>query len=177
MAKMSQIQIRFIEEEDRLLLSLNTNAAEEFRFWLTRRFTHALLPLLQSAALSSPPNTQKNSNQPPPTIDIVYNSPPPTSDTHINTQTPINKEKNTYPLGNNPLLLTQATLKTKANQYYILAIKAVDNRGIEFILEKHLLHMLMTVLQEGLKVCHWNLDLDAKNIETRHTMPISQQIH
>ena len=54
MAAPAQIQIRYIQEEDRILMRMNTVAEEEFRFWLTRRFLVRLWPVLQEALMSSP---------------------------------------------------------------------------------------------------------------------------
>ncbi|QLQ33522.1 MAG: hypothetical protein HZT40_20145 [Candidatus Thiothrix singaporensis] len=59
MAAPSQIQARYVEEEDRILLRINTVADEEFRFWLTRRFLRRLSPVLQEGLMSSPTARQQ----------------------------------------------------------------------------------------------------------------------
>ena len=51
MATPAQIQIRYIQEEDRILMRLNTVAEEEYRFWLTHRFLIRLWPVLQDALM------------------------------------------------------------------------------------------------------------------------------
>ena len=44
-----QLNVSHNDRQDRLLLRVNTQTAEEFRFWLTRRLTLRLLPALQQA--------------------------------------------------------------------------------------------------------------------------------
>ena len=42
-----QLNVSHVERQDRLLLRLNTQTAEEFRFWLTRRMTLRLTQALE----------------------------------------------------------------------------------------------------------------------------------
>ena len=46
MTAISQLQMIYSPEEDRVLLRLNTDAADEFRFWLTRRYCQMLIQAL-----------------------------------------------------------------------------------------------------------------------------------
>ena len=54
MSQIAQVQITFAAAEDRLLMRMTTNAREEFRFWLTRRFVAALRPHLGKSLSSRP---------------------------------------------------------------------------------------------------------------------------
>ena len=42
-----QLNVSHNDRQDRLLLRLNTQTAEEFRFWLTRRMALRLVPALE----------------------------------------------------------------------------------------------------------------------------------
>jgi len=42
MSQMHQIQMSYVSTEDRILFRLNTKSRQEFRFWMTRRYTGIL---------------------------------------------------------------------------------------------------------------------------------------
>lgn len=46
-----QLSARYIEEQDRILVRINTNEGSEMRLWLTRRLTLALWPTLNKAVV------------------------------------------------------------------------------------------------------------------------------
>lgn len=46
-----QLSVHHDERQDRLLLRLNTQDQQEFRFWLTRRMTLRLMPAIQQSAV------------------------------------------------------------------------------------------------------------------------------
>ena len=54
MTAISQIQMRYVPLEDRVLLRLNTSDQDEFRFWLTRRFVVMLISALQAHKAADP---------------------------------------------------------------------------------------------------------------------------
>ena len=41
-----QLSVNYLQEQDRILLRINTSAGEELRLWLTRRLTLNLWPML-----------------------------------------------------------------------------------------------------------------------------------
>ena len=44
-----QLSVNYVQEQDRLLLRVNSAAAEELRLWLTRRLVLGLLPVLKKS--------------------------------------------------------------------------------------------------------------------------------
>ena len=42
MSQMHQIQLSYVSTEDRILFRMNTKSRQEFRFWMTRRYTGIL---------------------------------------------------------------------------------------------------------------------------------------
>ena len=46
-----QLSVNHDERQDRLLLRLNTQDQQEFRFWLTRRMTLRLMPAIEQSAV------------------------------------------------------------------------------------------------------------------------------
>lgn len=45
--RIHQLNIRYVNEQDRLLIRINTDGGQEVRLWLIRRLTLGLLPLLR----------------------------------------------------------------------------------------------------------------------------------
>ena len=45
-----QVCVNYVNEEDRLLARINTREGQELRFWLTRRLSLAVMPLLEQVA-------------------------------------------------------------------------------------------------------------------------------
>lgn len=45
-----QLNVSYVNEQDRLLLRINTRAGEELRLWFTRRLTLSLLPVLKTTS-------------------------------------------------------------------------------------------------------------------------------
>ncbi|WP_309681103.1 hypothetical protein [Polaromonas sp.] len=45
-----QLNVSYVQEQDRLLLRINTGAGDELRLWFTRRLTLKLLPALNSTS-------------------------------------------------------------------------------------------------------------------------------
>ncbi len=45
-----QVSVNYVNEEDRLLAPINTREGQELRFWLTRRLSLAVMPMLEQAA-------------------------------------------------------------------------------------------------------------------------------
>lgn len=168
MAKMSQIQVRYIEEEDRLLLRMNTMAEEEFRFWLTRRFTKAIWPLFQRA-LHETPTVKKQSLAP--NKSVVLNFEHEEAQKSVDFKKSFKKEAKDFPLGEKPLLLNQASLKGKGNGSHTLSLKAVDNKGIEFVLDQRLMHVITKVIRDSMKNTDWALDLPLTQVPTATAAP------
>jgi len=54
MSAINQLQISDSPEEDRVLLRLNTTFAEEFRFWLTRRYCQLMVQALSAHRETDP---------------------------------------------------------------------------------------------------------------------------
>jgi hypothetical protein len=54
MTAINQLQMSYSPEEDRVLLRLNTTSAEEFRFWLARRYCQLMVQALNAHRAADP---------------------------------------------------------------------------------------------------------------------------
>lgn len=160
MAAPSQIQIRYIQEEDRLLMRMNTVADEEFRFWLTRRFLLRLWPVLQEALMSSPAIKQQRDYSSQQAI-LAFEHERAQSKAAFNN--PFRESEN-LPLGKGPILVVLGNFRHLSNGAFMVSLKNHDKQGIDLTLTSDLLHLLCKLLDEAAQQSDWNMPLLLQNV-------------
>ncbi|HIO92537.1 MAG TPA: hypothetical protein EYG68_06800 [Leucothrix mucor] len=168
MAAMSQMQIRYNQEEDRFLLRMNTVAQEEFRFWLTRRFTALFHPLL-SNSLQSSPEVKKQAA--PINKEAVLSFQKEKAQSKVQYNTTFEPSPKKYPLGEQPLLISSASIKNKGKNNYLLQLSSPDNTGIDFALDQNLLHVLTGLITDALPKTNWQLEFETESKESVEKSP------
>ncbi|MEZ5454150.1 MAG: hypothetical protein R3E93_15225 [Thiothrix sp.] len=153
MAAPSQLQIRYIEEEDRILLRMNTVAGEEFRFWFTRRLLLRLWPILQEGLVSSPAARQQLDYSSRQAI-MAFEHERAQSKAEFNN--PFRETEN-LPLGQDPLLIVRVGFRNKENGSFAFALKDNDGKGIDLSLTHDLLHLLCKLLDDAAQKSDWNM--------------------
>ncbi|MEB4589733.1 hypothetical protein VSS37_01950 [Candidatus Thiothrix sp. Deng01] len=153
MAAPSQIQARYVEEEDRILLRINTVADEEFRFWLTRRFLRRLSPVLQEGLMSSPTARQQ--------LDYVSRQAVMAFE-HERAQSKAEfnspfRETGKLPLGTDPLLIVRAGFRNLEGGGFSVALKNGDSKGIDLTLTSDLLHLVCKLLDDAAQKSGWDI--------------------
>ena len=63
----------------------------------------------------------------------------------------------TYPLGEQPLLISSASIKEKGENNYLLQLSSPNNQGIDFALDQNLLHVLTNLIVDALPKTDWQL--------------------
>lgn len=154
MAALTQMQLRYIHEEDRLLLRMNTSDEEEFRFWLTRRFTDVFYPLLEKTQQNSA-EVQKQTTPHNKKAVLEFQEEKAKSEVTYNTTFASNPK--TYPLGDQPLLITKASFEAKEGDYYVLQLSASDHQGVNFDVDQNLLHVFSGLIIDTLPKTNWQL--------------------
>jgi hypothetical protein len=155
--QLHQLNINYVPVEDRLMLRINTLSGDEFRVWLTRRFTELLLNLLVKEidkyggipTLASTPETNKLFKQA--AMEKKY------------------EEENisNYPLGEVGYLASKINYKTTADGNLTLEILPEKGKGITLNLNKSLLFMFYNLLTQGCTQSAWRLvdeDLTKQNV-------------
>ncbi len=153
MSALSQIQVSYDASQDRLVLRVNTTAREEFRFWLTRRFTQGLWPLLQKGLRANPDVAQQPSTE---TRKAVLDFQLEAAAEKVDMQRPFQEKAAAFPLGEEATLLTKAQLKVKKEGGYLLSMHAADGKGVNFNLDNNVLHMLSKILVDILPKTGWD---------------------
>ena len=157
MSSLTQMQIRYIKEEDRLLLRMNTANQEEFRFWLTRHFTQLFYPLLEKTQHSSPEvKTQTTTSNKKAVLEFQQQK----AKSQVQYNTTFAPTPKTYPLGDRPILISKASFKAKGENNYLLQMSATDNKGITFNLDQNLLHVFSALIIDTLPKTNWALDFE-----------------
>ena len=154
-----QLNVSHVDRHDRLLLRLNTQTAEEFRFWLTRRLTLRLLPALQQAV------GRLESNQP------GVMAPDPTSQQILTDlkrdaflqqadfKTPYAEQAQQLPLGKEPMLVTDVQLNFQGQGVLItLQDKGgpdTQAQSCQLNLPASLVHGLIHLLRQAVDKAQW----------------------
>ncbi len=153
-----QLNITVSTEEDRLLLRLSTTGKREYRLWLTRRFVRALWDVLLKVAERQPGVGEQGDEEVRKALLSFQH------DAAINEadfKTAYKGGELETPLGEEPVLLTGAQLKTSrsGNVELTLTLTATDNRTVSVRLDPKLLHSFCGMLAAAAKKAEWALDL------------------
>lgn len=145
--QLHQINVGYHPSEDRLLLRINTKAGDEFRVWLTRRYTGVLMGVLNKeidkygglpAVASSPATTQmfkQGAMEKPYEEERVTN----------------------FPLGKAGFLAYAAKTGIGPDQNLNLEILPENGKGVTLNLNKSLLFMIYNLLSQGINQAAWHL--------------------
>ena len=158
-----QIQVANDSIQDRLLLRIATQANEEFRVFVTRRFLRELWPHLatmlaghlHSAPVSAP------AAETPPAADFSQ---------------PFAADNPLYPLGATPVLASEATLTAHGDQAR-LTLREGRERQLTLDLNGELLQALCAMLRAASAQANWDLELAYPPIATAHGKRPSPLLH
>lgn len=141
-----QLQIAHDALQDRLVLRVATQADEEFRVWLTRRFLRELWPhlarLLGQTHSTAPLAAGVDAIPTPPSFEQAFQD-----------------DKATYPLGSNPLLTSEIKVDTLADGSFHLTFREGRERSFELGLTPDLLQALCAMLRAAAEQAQWGLEL------------------
>jgi hypothetical protein len=157
MARLSQLQIAFDPEQDRLLLRVNTDERTEFRFWLTRRLVARLWPLLTRVLESD----QQVATQPDPVArQAVFSFQQERALAGSDFETAYRDEPAQLPMGKEPLLVTRVKVRPGQGRVGLLLGRAAGE-GVELALTNSLLHSLRKMLADAVAKAEWSVALTA----------------
>jgi hypothetical protein len=162
MSQMHQMQMSYMPVEDRILFRINTKARQEFRFWMTRRFTSLLWESFARILSESHPPSQ--GEEAPTTVkDPIAESAKQeikhqeiVSDSDFETQ----YDESTYlPLGEEPVLLFSVGVKPDARGQALFCLHPENGEGIEIALNEQILHSLCKLVADTVAKAGWGLEL------------------
>lgn len=145
--QLHQINVSYLPVEDRLLLRINTKGGDEFRVWLTRRYTGILMNVLNKeidkygglpAVASSPATTEmfkQGAMEKPYEEESISN----------------------FPLGQAGFLAFAVKVNKVADDNLNLEILPEKGKGFTLNLNKSLLFMVYNLLTQGISQAGWFL--------------------
>jgi len=151
-----QIQVRYDETQDRILLRLSTTEGSEFRFWLTRRFVKRLWSMLVQMLEWDQAVQQQHDVQARRTVlDIQHEG----YAQQANYSRKFEETPRTMPFGEAPVVLAKAQGKRRDGSTQVLSLHPQQGQGIDMTLDTKLLHILSRLLREAVAKADWDIDL------------------
>ena len=155
MSQISQIQIKFVATEDRLLLRVSSSTQQEFRFWLTARLVRMLYPALYDALSKTSPIAPQSIPAAKQEV-LAFEHQQAVAKTDFNTG--FKEVKQDFPLGEIPILVTRCQLRPNPDGNTVLALAPEQGQGIDVNLSNELLHSFTKLLVDACKIAEWPLD-------------------
>jgi hypothetical protein len=157
-----QLSVTYHQEEDRLLVRVSSHQNEEFRLWLTRRLTLALMPgLAKTATDQLALQTQGSDLAAPPDIQrqrIVEDFRKEALTYASDLKTPYQAQDATLPMGKEPLLVTEVKISLlKSGKLQLVFIEKLPEPGrkVQIAMGAQLTQGLLQLLNKCLKKSQW----------------------
>jgi hypothetical protein len=151
-----QIQFQYDQHEDRLLLRVSTTEGDEFRFWLTRRFTGQLWGLLVNMlGWDDAVRQQFDDDARRNVLEIQHEG--------YGQQGDFSKKfedvPRRLPLGDAPILLARAKGTKGKDGLQVVSLHPHQGQGIDLTLDTKLLHIIVRLLRQAVMKAEWSIDL------------------
>ncbi len=157
--QLHQLNVSHNDRQDRLLLRLNTPSGEEFRFWLTRRLTLRLLPVLQQTLGRIESNQPQMLAPDPASQQILTELKRDAFLQKADFKTPYVEQAQQLPLGQEPMLVTDVQMQLQGTGVLItLQDKAADPAQVQSCqlhLQPSLVHGLIHLIQQAAARADW----------------------
>ena len=148
--RLHQLNISHNAKEDRLLLRVSTSAGEEFRLWLTRRYTGLLMGVInkemdaRGGAPAVAGNKETTKMIKDGALEKKYEE----------------KQVSDYPLGENGVLAFRINTRTLEDGVLVLELMPEKGKGLTLNMNKSLLYMFHNILTQGITQAKWALQTE-----------------
>lgn len=156
-----QLNVSHVEREDRLLLRFNTQADEEFRFWLTRRMALRLMPALDQSLARMESSAARMLAPDPASQQILTELKRDAFLQEADFKTPFADQAHTLPLGEEPMLVTDVQLQLQGTGLLLsMQDKGQTDKGqpgpvCQLHLQSSLVHGLIHLIGQVMKKADW----------------------
>ena len=154
----TQLQLTFNPEQDRLLFRVNGSDESEIRAWFTRRLVRQLWPnLLQMLAhkiARDVPTANDDARR------MVLGMQHEASVGKADFSQPYRAEATQFPLGQVPFVASKLRMSVLPQGMYLLSMHPAQGQGVDLRLNDTLLHGLCRMLQKACKEAEWKLLLE-----------------
>ncbi len=172
-----QLNVSHHERHDRLLVRLNTQAGQEFRFWLTRRMTLRLLPAL-GQTLGQLESGRAQMLTPDPASRRILTEFRRDEFLHqADFKTPYIEQARELPLGEEPMLVTDVQLQLQGTGMLMTLQDKGDpakaTNSCQLHLQVALVHGLVHLIEQAVNAAEWQSP-PAKDAETA-AVPVASE--
>jgi hypothetical protein len=154
-----QLSVHHDERQDRLLLRLNTQDLQEFRFWLTRRMTLRLMPAIQQSAVRLEAAQPGVAATDAPSQHLLTELKRDAFLKKADFATPFETRATQWPLGAEPLLITDAHLTIQPNGALEISFEDKSDpaqaRACQLQLQISLVHGMVHLIQQAIEKAEW----------------------
>ncbi len=154
-----QLSVHHDERQDRLLLRLNTQDLQEFRFWLTRRMTQRLLPAIEQSAVRLEAAQPGVAVTDAPSQHLLTELKRDAFLKKADFATPFENRATQWPLGAEPLLITDAHLTIKPSGALEISFEDKSDpaqaRACQLHLQVSLVHGMLHLIQQACEKAEW----------------------
>lgn len=154
-----QLSVHHDERQDRLLLRLNTQDQQEFRFWLTRRLTQRLLPAIEQSTVRLEAAQPGVAVTDAPSQQLLTELKRDAFLQKADFATPFENRATQWPLGAEPMLITDAHLSIKPGGALEMAFEDKSNpaqaRSCQLHLQVSLVHGMLHLIRQASEKAEW----------------------
>lgn len=172
-----QLSVSHDERQDRLLLKLNTQDSKEFRFWLTRRMAIRLIPAMDQSVVRLEAAQPGIAATDLPTQKLLTEL---KRDAFLQTAdfaTPYSAEPQELPLGDHPMLITDAQLNMQTNGSLQVTFQekiSSKTQSCLLNLQAPLVHGLIHLIRQSMTKADWGLMPQNEEKQPEETPAASQ---
>ena len=150
---LSQMQMLYVSEEDRILFRVNSTSGEEFRFRLTRRYVLLLIKVLKDYADKDPDVSAQATPAEKKAVE-EFKQEKRISDANFTMQ--FAEESSSYPLGESTLLAFKLSFSIKDTSLQ-LSIQPKEGRGINFVINQEINASMIQLLKTAAEKGEWGI--------------------
>lgn len=151
---LSQMQMLYVAEEDRILFRVNSTSGEEFRFWLTRRYSLLLVKVLKDYADKDPDVSAQATVEEKQAVE-EFKQEQRLGDANFSKA--FTEESNSFPLGevNHLAFKLSFSLKDASLQ---LSIQPKAGQGINFVINQEINASMIQLLKAASVKGDWRIE-------------------
>ncbi|MFB3100892.1 MAG: hypothetical protein ACE1ZM_05550 [Gammaproteobacteria bacterium] len=157
--QLHQINIAYVDKEDRLLMRATTKNGDEYRVWFTRRYAGLLMDIINKGMNERGGMTALGSTSQ--TTNMIKEGA---------LEKPFESNVKNYPLGEKGILGFGIKTNTSEDKILRLQLLPENGQGITLNLNDSLMYMFHNLLSQGIVRADWNFkqDQDAAGSEHIH---------
>ncbi len=160
----SQMQMAYVPDEDRILYRINSTAKQEFRFWITRRYAMLMLKVLRDQLDVDPDVSGQVSPQ---DKSLVQDFKKEKAMEEANFTKQFNDDAADFPLGEDARLAFKLSYKIRENGNLNVTVEPKEGQGINVVINQQLNITLTELLLNAARKGDWKLDEWLKQVATQ----------